>query len=694
MRFLPILSILFLWCQATLAQQSLSDSLQKQLTTPVPDTTRVLLLDQLSRSLMYSEPVVAMRYAQEGLAVAQKVNYQRGEARIQNRIGTIFRLTGSYSRSLEAHLASVAIAQTIHDTDALARTYNNLGNLYSEQKNTPKAIDYYQQTAQFATRLNDLGLKRIALSNIGSEYALQNQLDSALAYTRTAYQSALSLKAKDSQIELMVLANIYKRMGRNELALRYYRTSIPVSMAVKNDRTLSQTYLEMAQVFQATTRPDSAIVYAEKSLQLAQSSQMLTNVFRAGTLLSDLYQPTAPRQSLAYLRMAQVAKDSVASAEKVRNFQTVEFNEQIRRQEIQQSQAELQSKIITYTLLGSMVMVIVIAFMLYRNNRQQQEANRLLAQQQTETNRQRDKAEEILAELRAAQTQLIQKEKLASLGELMAGIAHEIQNPLNFVNNFSGVSADLITELNEEQQKPDRDPELEAELLGDLKLNLQKITHHGNRASSIVRGMLEHSRTSTGEKRPTNLNALADEYLKIAYQGLRQSGAGTNKTNPANPFTCELITDFDSAVGEVDLVPQEVGRVLLNLFNNAFYAVRQKQATLPPHYQPTVRVSTRRVVASPENLSATEQPAGLGATTGDVIEIRVLDDGTGISDAVRAKIFQPFFTTKPTGEGTGLGLSLSYDIITKGYGGSIRVESTEGSGTEFVVQLPTSPASA
>ncbi len=273
-----------------------------------------------------------------------------------------------------------------------------------------------------------------------------------------------------------------------------------------------------------------------------------------------------------------------------------------------------------------------------------------------EAKQQVDKA---FIDLKATQTQLIQKEKMASLGELTAGIAHEIQNPLNFVNNFSEVSTELVDELAEEQQKPDRDPELEAELLADLKDNLQKITHHGHRASSIVKGMLEHSRATTGERRPTDINALADEYLRLAYQGLRAK----NKD-----FNADLKTDFAPALGKVEVVPQEIGRVLLNLFNNAFYAVQQKQKSAPADYQPTVTVSTKQVDSG--------------------VEIRVKDNGTGMPESVKAKIFQPFFTTKPTGEGTGLGLSLSYDIITKGHGGTLTVESKENEGTKFVISIP------
>ena len=325
------------------------------------------------------------------------------------------------------------------------------------------------------------------------------------------------------------------------------------------------------------------------------------------------------------------------------------------------SQAEVQSKNQerTYLLAGFGLLATLLGFIVY-GYAQKQKANIVLQRQKEEINQKSGQLEQSLAELRATQTQLVQKEKMASLGELTAGIAHEIQNPLNFVNNFSEVSAELVTELEEEQQKPDRDPELEAELLGDLKQNLQKITHHGGRASAIVKGMLEHSRTGTGEKQHTNLNALAEEYLKIAYHGLRAKDKDFNAT---------LVTDFDAELGRVDVMPQEMGRVLLNLYNNAFYAVQQKQRQTGNGYQPTVSVSTR------------QQQNGH-------VEIRVGDNGTGIPESARAKIFQPFFTTKPTGQGTGLGLSLAYHIITKGHGGKLQVETEEGEGTEFIIQRP------
>ena len=285
----------------------------------------------------------------------------------------------------------------------------------------------------------------------------------------------------------------------------------------------------------------------------------------------------------------------------------------------------------------------------------------LVAERTAELTRQKEELEQTLTELKATQDQLIQREKMASLGELTAGIAHEIQNPLNFVNNFSEVSVELIEELKEERRREDRDIELEEELLTDLTQNLQKITHHGKRADSIVKGMLQHSRTSTPQREPTDLNNLADEYLRLAYHGLRASDKSFNAT---------LIMAFDEHLGNVSVVPQDMGRVLLNLFTNAFYATEQKRKTGLTGYQSTVQVSTKRL-------------------SDGQIEIRVRDNGCGIPKTVLNKIYQPFFTTKPTGQGTGLGLSLSYDIVTKGHGGELTVETEEGEFTEFIIQLPT-----
>jgi len=299
-----------------------------------------------------------------------------------------------------------------------------------------------------------------------------------------------------------------------------------------------------------------------------------------------------------------------------------------------------------------------------------------VVQQKEEIAVQRDNLEQTLIELKSTQAQLIQSEKMASLGELTAGIAHEIQNPLNFVNNFSDVNTELIGELEQEAHNGNMD---EVKIIAkDIKDNEEKINHHGKRADAIVKNMLQHSRKSTGQKELTDINALADEYLRLSYHGIRAKDKS---------FNAKLETDFDTSlsadqagIGKINIVPQDIGRVLLNLFNNAFYAVNEKRKTADENYQPTVSVSTKRI----------NSPSGppVPVRTGDGgVMISVKDNGNGIPKKILDKIFQPFFTTKPTGEGTGLGLSLSYDII-KAHGGEIKVESKEGEGANLIIMLP------
>jgi signal transduction histidine kinase len=300
-------------------------------------------------------------------------------------------------------------------------------------------------------------------------------------------------------------------------------------------------------------------------------------------------------------------------------------------------------------LLKSLAEAFSIAYARYEDFSQMEEA--------------KNKVDSTLFELKQTQKQLIQSEKMASLGELTAGIAHEIQNPLNFVNNFSEVSRELVDEMEEALKANHADEAMN--LANYIKENLQKIFDHGKRADAIVKGMLQHSRASAGKKEPTDINALADEYLRLSYHGLRAKDKS---------FNADFNTEFDESIGKIEVIPQDIGRVLLNLYNNAFYAVNEKKKTLTlkgENYEPKVWVTTKR-------LSTSSGPGGL--------EITVRDNGNGIPQKALDKIFQPFFTTKPTGQGTGLGLSLSYDII-KAHGGELKVETKEGEFTKLMIYL-------
>jgi signal transduction histidine kinase len=322
----------------------------------------------------------------------------------------------------------------------------------------------------------------------------------------------------------------------------------------------------------------------------------------------------------------------------------------LEQERILKEQQNKTQRLWIFSIAGALLSALLLAFILYRNNKIKQKANARLKEQKEEI-------QATLEQLEATQKQLIQSEKMASLGELTAGIAHEIQNPLNFVTNFSEVSEELIIELKEEiENNSKKDIE---EILENINQNLGKINHHGKRASSIVKGMLDHSRSSKGVKILTDINLLADEYLRLSYHGLRAKDKS---------FNAGFITEFDSSIPKISIVPQDFGRVILNLINNAFYSVNKKAKEVKEGYRPMVTVGTKKMEGE--------------------IKISIKDNGEGISKEIIDKIFQPFFTTKPTGEGTGLGLSLAYDIVSKGYGGKLIAESKKGSYTEFSILLP------
>jgi C4-dicarboxylate-specific signal transduction histidine kinase len=298
-----------------------------------------------------------------------------------------------------------------------------------------------------------------------------------------------------------------------------------------------------------------------------------------------------------------------------------------------------------------------------------------VVQQKEEIAIQRDNLAQTLLELKAIQDQLVQHEKMASLGELTAGIAHEIKNPLNFVNNFAEVTGELLKEMND-QLEMGHTTDVK-NIAGDIKQNLEKIAHHGKLADAIVQGMMQHASKSTGRKEPTDINAFTDEYLHLCYNRLKVKDKS---------FYATLQTDFDNTLEKVSIVPEDVGKVLLNIIGNSFFSVGEKKKQSGDTYEPIVSVSTKKINSSAEpagiNPLAEDDGRGMG------VEIHIRDNGTGIPKNLLGRIFHPFFTTKPTGQGTGLGLSLSYDIISKGHGGRIKVVSKEGEFAEFIIQLP------
>jgi len=441
------------------------------------------------------------------------------------------------------------------------------------------------------------------------------------------------------------MTSVFFETDNNEKKLSTVHQTIEIATSINDFTILSLAYNNLGDIYFKKNKIDSALIYFKKSLVCIEKSGYRKN--KSGTLgyAGDVYMRKKMYDSAKqnYVKGLSYAKDKNDSAGFVYD---IGIAEQVRFEKLEKENLQAKTRLRTYAFLTGLGIFLLVALLLYRNNRQKQKANTVL--------------EKTLSDLKSTQTQLIQSEKMASLGELTAGIAHEIQNPLNFVNNFSEVNKELLLEMKEEIDKGNLE-EVKS-IANDVIDNEEKINHHGKRADSIVKGMLQHSRSSTGIKEPTDINALADEYLRLAYHGLRAKDKS---------FNANMITDFDASIGMVQVIPQDIGRVVLNLITNAFYAVNEKssfaKASADEGYAPTVTVSTQK--------------------TGNKVLIKVKDNGDGIPQKVLDKIFQPFFTTKPTGQGTGLGLSLSYDIV-KAHGGDLQVETKEGEGSLFIIALP------
>ncbi|WP_460943935.1 ATP-binding protein [Spirosoma daeguense] len=536
----------------------------------------------------------------------------------------------------------------------IARHYDATGQLLMGQGDYQGALKNFTQALSAANQTTDsTRLGSYMTLYMAQCYQKLGQLQESIKYGKMSYAKA-SPQSGQYRSATLLLADVFEEAGQPLEAYTYLKEY--QKLRKESDQKDEANYIADVEIRSAVEKEEQEKNQIKQE-KLLQAQQILA--IEKQREIDGLKAQAANQLLQTRAEQAELDKELEKERLEARAFQNK------RQQDYQISLLNLdidnQRKIRT-GLLGGLALFALFVLVLVRQNRIKQRFNQTLTKQKAEIEHKRDQLDHTLTELKTTQTQLIQKEKLASLGELTAGIAHEIQNPLNFVNNFSEVSTELIDELKEGpfQKLPEEEKEYAEEILSDLTSNLRKINHHGGRASSIVKGMLEHSRTESGEKRPTDLNALTDEYLKIAYHGLRAKDKS---------FNCTLVTDFAPTLEPVDVASQEIGRVLLNLFNNAFYAISaQSKKRNDSTFQPTVEVRTKR--------------------KSDHVVIQVRDNGGGIPEQVKAKIFQPFFTTKPTGEGTGLGLSLSYDIITKGHGGILSVESTEGPGTTFIIQLP------
>jgi two-component system, NtrC family, sensor kinase len=633
-----------------------TDSLKQALSAAKDDTTRVLVMANLGEGYRGSKPDSALIYAQQAFQLAQQIKFSRGEVLSLLAISVVYRELGNLPKALDFALKANKIAEEKNHAREQAFSLVRIGNVHIAARNFREALNNLNKAEEILKSVDEIFLMGATNSIQGDIYEQMDKLDSALYKQDLARQS---YEGRDNQYlvgnVLRGLGNIYAKLGKSEIAAQYFHKAIDASLAQKDYRSVSLIYSNTAKFYKKINRTDSAIFYAKKGLEYAQLLSYKTYELNAASLLAELYEQSDPREAVKYFKIADAATDSLYSADKVQALQSLGFEEQQRQREIEAEKIAYANEVKQWALIAGLGVFLLIMLLLFRNNRRKQFANKLLSDQKMEIER-------TLDELKFTQSQLIQAEKMASLGELTAGIAHEIQNPLNFVNNFSEVNKELIAEMRQEIEIGNLvDATSIARNIAD---NEDKIVFHGKRADAIVKSMLQHSRTSSGQKELTDINLLADEYLRLSFHGLRAK----EKT-----FNAKLETDFDGGIGKINIVPQDLGRVILNLINNAFYAVseKKKQGTdnpADPGYEPTVTLTTRKANGK--------------------IEIKIRDNGNGIPPKVMDKIFQPFFTTKPTGQGTGLGLSLSYDIITKGHGGELKVETREGEGTEFIVQLP------
>jgi two-component system, NtrC family, sensor kinase len=670
----PLLKTLFILLPfLSGGQQNRIDSLRRIFFSSTNDSVRYETAIHLYDHYEELNRDSAFYYGDQSVLISRNNNKKLNEAYSLSRKAYQEVNRGRFAEALHSLLDAFAISENptnekyywiVHPLSqesqkrlfALSCTHHIYGILMRETLNSEQQLIHFREAKKIADEINSPARSLLGSLNLGRIYWEKGKLDSALFYEDQAEEIARnSGREKYLSGILLFKANIYASKGDSARSLNYLYEGISSAILQNNFDGLIRGYREMARYYIGNGDKDSSLYYAIKQLDVSiKMGGVSAFGYHIGVAYENLHLVYQLRNQFdsayKYLALTQKTNDSInrAKIESLAEFQKLTLNEQQRLQNAEKEKLAYQNKIRTNAMLAGIGVLLLLAIIFYRNNRQKHKA--------------KIKIEKAYDDLKATQQQLIQSEKMASLGELTAGIAHEIQNPLNFVNNFSEVNDELLKELKVEAEKGNLE-EVKA-IAKDIEFNSEKINHHGKRADAIVKGMLQHSRSSSGVKEPTDINALCDEYLRLSYHGLRAKDKS---------FNAAMKTDFDETIGNINIVPQDMGRVVLNLLNNAFYA-----APLPPpdgggfkspqiKHEPTVWVSTKKV--------------------DNKILISVKDNGPGIPQKILDKIFQPFFTTKPTGQGTGLGLSLSYDIV-KAHGGELKVETKEGEGSEFIIQLP------
>jgi len=597
----------------------------------------------------------ALSYTKEAAHIYARMHDTLNEIAADYNLMNAYRLQNDFAKSVALNFEGIKLAQEVHTDKWLILLYNLLGETFSRLGDMDKSFFYTNKALNIAQKNNDLDGIQHCYSGLGDAMERQNQWAKAVDYYERAAVIGLKINNKQAFMEnSLAVADAKIHLKDYNSALQTAYTVLKDIKAVQNVGDIPFAHSVLAQAYLHMGHADSAVKYGVLSLRANQVRGEKFSISASSEVLAQAYASLGQyKDAFRYQVMYSNYRDSISEAQSLRRLDAIQYTNELDNKQSQikilKSNADLisresrQQKILLIFSIAGVVAAIVFSAVLLISYRQKLAANKQLQQQQEE--------------LKATQSQLIQSEKMASLGELTAGIAHEIQNPLNFVNNFAEVNCEMIDELKLELERGNIADALA--IADDIRQNEEKISHHGKRADGIVKGMLQHSRASSNTKELTDINKLADEYLRLSYHGLRAK----DKT-----FNAELVAQYDQALPELTIVPQDIGRVLLNLLNNAFYTVQQKQKTAGADYKPTVWLTT-------------EQQGGQAVIT-------IKDNGNGIPQEVIDKIMQPFFTTKPTGQGTGLGLSLSYDIVVKAHGGNITVDSKEGEYSSFKVSIP------
>ena len=665
----PLLSILLVSTLSSALAQPYPDSLQHQLFVAKNDTAKAHLLCDLAQYHEYIQSDSNIYYVRKAIDLAEKINYPVARFLALRSMFFAENLKANYTKALEIALNNVRVAKDLKKDSLYFMSFahqdislvnREMGDAVKDSLENAEASRLMEASGRF-----DGDCWTIYGRKSDGFLRSHRHPDSAIFYALKAHELAIHAINRRAFMSLPTanLANTYQALGDYPSARFYYQVALQRCAIFNNVYIEARVYRDLARLFMKMKQTDSVLYFAHLSLDLCMQYNFGDYKAQVGEILSNLYEAQhKPDSALKYMKVMLAARDSIFGMSKIRQFQASLFDAEKKQIDALAAAERYRAQVRLYSIIGVAALFLILLLLVYRNNRQKQKAYTLIRQQKKETDEQKIKVEMAYAELKSTQNQLIQSEKMASLGELTAGIAHEIQNPLNFVNNFSEVNRELIQELKNELQKENYQGA--HSIANTIDENEQKINHHGKRADTIVKGMLQHSRASTGQKEQTDINELAGEYLKLSYHGFRAK---------EKSFNSILNTQFDSTMKKVMVVPEDLGRVFLNIFTNAFYSVSQKKLRKGAAFEAAVFVNTKMV------------------TTGEgqeMAEIRIHDNGVGIPQKIIDKIFQPFFTTKPTGQGTGLGLSLSYDIITKEHGGTIHVETREREFTEFIIRLP------